>query len=90
MYFYFVFFLFYSPIFYILLFIYLVAGNFTLSGSAANIIVAEKAIKHENKNLRIYIDSITHFKICSIVTLFLIFIGILIIYTECKIFGYIN
>ena len=66
------------------------AGNFSLSGSAANIIVAEIAQKNKNKNLQIIINSSKHFKICGILTIFCIFIGILIIYFECKIAGYTN
>ena len=68
----------------------LVAGNLTLAGSAANIIVAEKAARHKTASLRTDIDSWAHFKICGGITILTIVFGILVIYIECKGLGYIN
>ena len=64
-----------------------VAGNFTLAGSAANIIVAEKASRH--KKAKVLIDSVNHFRIMGILTIFTITIGAVIIYGECNMLGYI-
>jgi Na+/H+ antiporter NhaD/arsenite permease-like protein len=57
-----------------------VAGNFTLCGSAANIIVAEKASRHRNG--RVHIGAVAHFKVCGLMTLVCILIGVLIICVE--------
>jgi Na+/H+ antiporter NhaD/arsenite permease-like protein len=64
-----------------------VAGNFTLAGSAANIIVAEKASRH--KTAKTLIDSISHFRVMGLLTVFTITFGTVIIYAECKMLGYI-
>ena len=61
-----------------------IAGNFTLVGSAANIIVVEKAMRH--KKYPVFIHAIPHFKICGIVTLLCITIGVICIYLETLLF----
>jgi hypothetical protein len=66
---------------------YTVAGNLTIPGSAANIIVSEKAARHENKDIRINIDSLRHFRVCCFMTLICILLGIVIIYIEVKMIG---
>ena len=45
---------------------------------------------YKNKNLRTIINSTKHFKICGIMTIFCIFIGIIIIYFESKMAGFTN
>ena len=57
-----------------------VAGNFMLTGSAANIIVAEKASRHAI--LPVNITFYTHFRECGIITIVCIVLGICILYIE--------
>lgn len=78
-----------------------VAGNVTLIGSAANIIVAEKAMRHhadptqviasesQISSAKVYISSIHHFRVCGLVSIFVIAVGMIIIYIEAKMFGYL-
>jgi Na+/H+ antiporter NhaD/arsenite permease-like protein len=64
-----------------------VAGNFTLAGSAANIIVAEKAARHPLA--RSEITSNDHFRVMGLWTLLCITLGVLIIYGEAMMMGYV-
>jgi hypothetical protein len=64
-----------------------VAGNFMLTGSAANIIVAEKASRHTT--CPVVINAKDHFMVCGLMTLVCIVLGTVIIYLECKGLGYI-
>ncbi len=64
-----------------------VAGNFTLAGSAANIIVAEKAARHRKGS--VIITSERHFKIMGLQTAIIITVGAVIIYLESKMMGYV-
>jgi Na+/H+ antiporter NhaD/arsenite permease-like protein len=57
-----------------------VAGNFTLVGSAANIIVAEKAMRYRRRPLML--TAAFHFKHCAAVTLLCIALGASILYLE--------
>ena len=63
----------------LLAFISTVAGNLTLSGSAANIIVCEICNKHQ---LKIKINAVFHFKLCFIITTINIIIGSLLLGLE--------
>jgi Na+/H+ antiporter NhaD/arsenite permease-like protein len=65
-----------------------VAGNFTLTGSAANIIVCEKAQRH--KLYPVSIGAVEHFRYCGLITLLVISIGIVIIYFESNLMGFIK
>jgi len=58
----------------VLAFVATVAGNLTITGSAANIIVAEKA-----RRLGVKMDFYLHAKVCCGVTLLCCLIGTLII-----------
>jgi Na+/H+ antiporter NhaD/arsenite permease-like protein len=60
-----------------------VAGNLTISGSAANVIVSEIANRHR---LKVKIDAIFHFKLCFVVTIFNILFGSFIISLESNFF----
>ena len=63
-----------------------VAGNFTLAGSAANIIVAEKAARHPSSKTEI--TSADHFRVMGPFTILCITFGVLIIYVEAVMMGY--
>ena len=63
--------------FLLLAFITTIAGNLTLVGSAANLIVVEQSSRHPD--LRIHISSIEHFKVCFPITCLLLVTGILLI-----------
>jgi Na+/H+ antiporter NhaD/arsenite permease-like protein len=56
-----------------------VAGNLTLSGSAANIIVAEICNKHK---LKIQVGAVFHFKLCFLITTVNIILGSLLLGLE--------
>lgn len=58
------------------------AGNLTLTGSAANLIVAEQAEKYEDEKVRVKIDAIKHWRVCGWVSLLTISFGIVIIMIE--------
>lgn len=62
-----------------------VAGNFTLVGSAANIIVAEKAARFPSRDGPVLINAIEHFRVCGLLSFFCIFVGVGIIIAEEKI-----
>lgn len=64
-----------------------IAGNFTITGSAANIIVIEKAGR--STRAPIHITAIEHFRECGLITLLVIIMGILVIYLESKLLGYL-
>lgn len=63
-----------------------IAGNFTLAGSAANIIVAEKAARHSKAKTEI--TSGDHFRVMGPFTLLCITLGVFIIYGEAVMMGY--
>lgn len=63
-----------------------VAGNFTLAGSAANIIVAEKASRHPTAKTEM--TSNDHFRVMGPFTILCIILGVLIIYGEALMMGY--
>lgn len=63
--------------FLLLAFITTIAGNLTLVGSAANLIVVEQASRHPE--LQIQINSVDHFKVCFPITFLLLVIGVLLI-----------
>ncbi len=63
--------------FLLLAFITTIAGNLTLVGSAANLIVIEQSSRHPE--LHIHISSVEHFKVCFPITCLLLVIGILLI-----------
>jgi Na+/H+ antiporter NhaD/arsenite permease-like protein len=65
-----------------------VAGNFTLTGSAANIIVCEKARRH--KRAPVDISAKEHFRECGILTLVSIVVGVLVLYLEARWMGYLT
>ena len=60
-----------------------VAGNFTLVGSAANIIVAEKAMRYKNRPM--LLTAAFHFQHCAAITLMCIALGASILYLEALI-----
>ena len=64
-----------------------VAGNLTLAGSAANIIVAEKASRHSQ--IPLTIGAISHFLVMGGIATVTIILGSVIIYAESKMLGYI-
>jgi Na+/H+ antiporter NhaD/arsenite permease-like protein len=61
-----------------------VAGNLTLAGSAANIIVAEKASRHNISPVRVTASS--HFGVMGLLSISTIIIGCAIIYAESVLF----
>lgn len=63
-----------------------VAGNFTLAGSAANIIVAEKAKSHPKNSISLTTN--VHFKYNGFLAIFCIVLGAVIIYLEAMMMGY--
>ncbi len=75
-----------------------VAGNVTLIGSAANVIVAERAMRyaradketdsHSHMSGRVHISAVHHFKICGAVSLVVIVLGIAILVLETTVMGY--
>eukprot|EP01039_Chlorochromonas_danica_P006624 gene6624-7317_t len=65
-------------------FVSTVAGNFTLVGSAANIIVVEKAMRH--KLAPIHVDAVQHFKYCCLLTVICIGLGAVVLYIEAELF----
>jgi Na+/H+ antiporter NhaD/arsenite permease-like protein len=67
-----------------LAFVSTVAGNFTLVGSAANIIVAEKASRHPH--CAVHIDAVQHFLHCAPITLVCISSGVLLLFAEAALF----
>ena len=64
-----------------------VAGNFTLAGSAANIIVAEKASRHPTARTDIASDD--HFRVMGLLTILCITLGVFILYGEAVLLGYV-
>ena len=60
----------------ILSFVATIGGNLTITGSAANIIVAEKANRLDPTNA---IDFFSHFRVCFLVTLLSCAIGVVFI-----------
>lgn len=69
----------------ILAFVSTIAGNFTLVGSAANIIVVEKAMRHPL--YPVYIHAKEHFLICGLITIISIVLGVIALSLEMAITG---
>lgn len=65
-----------------------IAGNFTLVGSAANIIVCERAQRH--RTAPVQISALEHFMECGAITLISIVIGVSILYAESKSMDFIQ
>lgn len=68
----------------ILSFVSTIAGNLTLVGSAANIIVVEKAARHTKRP--VMITAWAHFAICGGVTVVSIVLGVIVLYIETRLF----
>lgn len=68
----------------ILSFVSTIAGNLTLVGSAANIIVVEKAARHTKRP--VMITAWAHFAICGGVTVVSIVAGVIVLYVETMLF----
>ena len=64
-----------------------VAGNLTLAGSAANIIVAEKASRHHK--IPLDVNAMDHFSVMGVLAACTITVGSIVIFAECKMLGYI-
>lgn len=61
-----------------------VGGNFMLTGSAANIIVAEKAARYRGVGGGVQVTFAAHFAVCGVVTVLSIATGVLLLYLEAR------
>lgn len=68
----------------LLAFVSTIAGNLTLVGSAANLIVVEKAMRHAT--LPVVVQAGQHFRVCCVVTLLSICLGSAVLYVETQLF----